>query len=135
MSIHGLLFQWASTVKIQLNMLFKYKVDLIIISLKINLFSSWHRWKIAELVINNNYSLTHSFVSIICNSDNLIGHRYKFTKYLENIFRYMLFWGLQIYKQELPMVAIFVVRSAWNMKICSRSPTHHSYKVTIHCAS
>ena len=34
---HGLLFQWASTIKIQLSILILYKVDLII-SLKINLF-------------------------------------------------------------------------------------------------
>jgi hypothetical protein len=37
-SIRGLLFQWASTIKIQLSVLFKYKVDLIIISYKIKLF-------------------------------------------------------------------------------------------------
>ena len=34
-----MLFQWASTKKIQLSMLIKNKADLIIISLKINLFS------------------------------------------------------------------------------------------------
>ena len=27
--------------------------------LKINLFSPWYSWKIAELVLNNNHSLTH----------------------------------------------------------------------------
>jgi hypothetical protein len=37
MSIHRLLFQWASTIKIQLRVLVWYKADLIIISLKINL--------------------------------------------------------------------------------------------------
>ena len=37
MSIHELLFQRASTLNIQLSM---YKADLVIISLKINLFSS-----------------------------------------------------------------------------------------------
>ena len=36
MSIRSLLFQWDSTIKVQLN-----KADLIIISLKINLFSPW----------------------------------------------------------------------------------------------
>ena len=41
MSIRGLLFQWASTVKIQLDVLVQYKSDLIIISFKINLFSPW----------------------------------------------------------------------------------------------
>ena len=50
------LFQWASTINIQLS-----KVDLIIIiSLKINLFSPWYSWKIAEL--NNDHSLiTHGW--------------------------------------------------------------------------
>jgi hypothetical protein len=37
MSIRGLLFQWASTIKIQLSVMTKYKGGLIIISLKINL--------------------------------------------------------------------------------------------------
>ena len=44
--------------KIQLSMLVWYKVDLIIISLKINLFSPWYSWKIDELALNNNHSLT-----------------------------------------------------------------------------
>jgi hypothetical protein len=38
-STRGLLFQWASTIQIQLNVLIKNKVDLIIISLIINFFS------------------------------------------------------------------------------------------------
>ena len=65
MSTRGLLFQWASTMKIQLGMLVLYKVDLIIISLKINLFSPWYSWKIVELTLNNNHSLTHSLYLII----------------------------------------------------------------------
>jgi hypothetical protein len=44
--------------KIQLSVLVWYKADLIIIPLKINLFSPWYSWKIAELVLNNNHSLT-----------------------------------------------------------------------------
>jgi type IV secretory pathway VirB3-like protein len=32
-------------------------VHLVIISLKINLFSSWYSWKITELALNNNHSL------------------------------------------------------------------------------
>jgi hypothetical protein len=40
MSIHRLLFQSASTMKIQLSVLVEYKADLIIISLKISLLSS-----------------------------------------------------------------------------------------------
>jgi hypothetical protein len=51
------LFQWTSTIKIQLRVLVEYKVDLIFISLKINLFSPWHSWKIAELALSNNHSL------------------------------------------------------------------------------
>jgi hypothetical protein len=56
MSSRGLLFQWASTIKIQLSLLVYYKADLINISLKINLFSPWYSWKIAELALNNNHS-------------------------------------------------------------------------------
>ena len=33
-------------------------MDLIIISLKTNLFSPWYSWKIAELALNNN---NHSY--------------------------------------------------------------------------
>ena len=58
MSTSRLLFQWASTIKIQLSVLVYNKADLIIISLKINLFSPWYSWKIAELALNNNHSLT-----------------------------------------------------------------------------
>ena len=56
-SICWLLFQWTSTIKIQLSVLVKNKVDLIIISLKINLFSPWYSWKIAEFALSNNHSL------------------------------------------------------------------------------
>jgi hypothetical protein len=62
MSIHRLLFHWASTIKIHLSLLVWYKVDLIVISLKINLFWSWYSWKIAELMLNNNHSLTLYFM-------------------------------------------------------------------------
>ena len=67
MSIHRLLFQWASTIKIQLNVLVQYKADLIIISLKISLFSPWYSWKIAELALSNNHSLfvyQHLFIIV-----------------------------------------------------------------------
>jgi hypothetical protein len=53
----GLLFQRASTIKIQLSMVILYKADLIIISWKIILFSPWLSWKIVELTLNNNHSL------------------------------------------------------------------------------
>jgi len=39
------------------------------------------------------------------------------------------------HKQGLPMATILVVWSAQNMEFCTASPIHHSYKVTIHCAS
>ena len=43
MSIHGLLLQWANTIKIQLSVLVLFKADIvIIILLKINLFSPWY---------------------------------------------------------------------------------------------
>jgi hypothetical protein len=57
MSIRWLLFQWASTIKIQLFVLVSDKGDLIIFSLKIHLFLPWYSWKIAELVLNNKHSL------------------------------------------------------------------------------
>jgi hypothetical protein len=60
LSIRRLVFHWASTTKIQLRVLVLYKADLIIISLKISLFSPWYTWKIAELPLNNNHSLTHN---------------------------------------------------------------------------
>ena len=52
MSIRGMLFQWASTINIQLSVLVLYIADLIIISLKINLLSPWYSWKIAELALH-----------------------------------------------------------------------------------
>ena len=61
MSIRGLLFQWDSTKKIQLSVLVKNKADLIVNTLKINLLSPWYSQKIAELALNNNQSLTHSY--------------------------------------------------------------------------
>ena len=60
MSTRGLLFQWASNVKIQ-PVLVYYKADLIIISLKISLFSPWYNWKLAELALNNTHSLTQEY--------------------------------------------------------------------------
>ena len=55
MSTRRLLFQWTST-----------KADLIIISLKINWFSPWYSWKIAELALNNSHSLTLKCRSVVC---------------------------------------------------------------------
>ena len=53
-----LLFQWASTLKVQLSVLVYNKTDIIIISLNINLFLPWYRWKTTELALSNNYALT-----------------------------------------------------------------------------
>ena len=49
MYIRWLLFQWANTIKYKLSMLVYYKADLIIISLKINLFSLWYSLKFLSL--------------------------------------------------------------------------------------
>ena len=54
MSTHGLLFQGADTMKIQLSVLVWSKADLINISLKINLFSS----KLIKLL--SSTTITHS---------------------------------------------------------------------------
>jgi hypothetical protein len=35
-------------------------------SLKIDLFSTWYSWKITELALNNNHSLTSLCVSVAC---------------------------------------------------------------------
>ena len=64
MSNRGLLFQWVGTMKIHLSVLVQYKMDLIIISLQINLFPLWYSWKIAELMLNNNHSLTQVWIII-----------------------------------------------------------------------
>ena len=45
-------------------MLVYNKADVIVISLKINLFLSWYGWKIAELSLNNNHSLTQIISSL-----------------------------------------------------------------------
>ena len=69
-SICGLLFQWASTTKSQPIILVKYKADLIVVSLIINLFSSWYSWKIAELALKQQ-SHTHSIT--IVHTSHFIG--------------------------------------------------------------
>ena len=76
MTIHRLLFQWASTLKNPAQHVGLNKADLIIISLKINLFSPWYSWKIAELALTNNHSLTDiqklcdQIAVAICKSQN-----------------------------------------------------------------
>ena len=58
MSTMVVLFQWASTVEIQLSELVLYKANIIIINSF--LFSPWYSWKIAHVALNNNHSL-HSW--------------------------------------------------------------------------
>ena len=72
------LFQWTSIINIQLSLLVKYKADSIIVSLKINLFSLWYSWQIAELALNNNHSLKlNSYWSIF------------YTTYLIQVLKYL----------------------------------------------
>ena len=61
-SIRGLLFQWASTIQIQLSVFVHYKANIILISIissKCNSFSLWYSWSIANLALNTNHSLSH----------------------------------------------------------------------------
>ena len=44
MYTRGLLFQWTSTIKMQLSVLVLYKADVTIIAMIINLFSSWYNF-------------------------------------------------------------------------------------------
>jgi hypothetical protein len=47
------------TIKIQLSVLVQGKMELIIISSKCTLISSWNSWKIAQLVLSNNRFLSY----------------------------------------------------------------------------
>ena len=66
------LYEWPSTIKIQLSMLVWYKTD-IIIFISLNITSSWYNWSIAHLTLNTHsliHSLTHSL------THNLTGDYY-----------------------------------------------------------
>jgi hypothetical protein len=65
MSTHGLFFKWASTIKIKLSALDYYKANIIITSLKCNLFSLWYSWKWLTWRLKNNHSLTQKFIGPI----------------------------------------------------------------------
>ena len=58
MSNRRLLFQWENHIK-------KYKVELIIISFRINLFSRCHSWINAEFALNDNHSFPLHILYII----------------------------------------------------------------------
>jgi len=46
--------------------------------LKINLFSSWYSWKITELALNNNHSLTRMDITRSSDGELYIIYRRKF---------------------------------------------------------
>ena len=58
MSTRWLLFQWASTIEIQLSVLVLEQSRHHHHFIENNLFSPWYSWKIAYLELNNNHSLT-----------------------------------------------------------------------------
>ena len=55
--ICGLWFQWASTININLSIIVWYKADIVIILLKIKLFTPWFSWGGIK-----QQSLTHSYL-------------------------------------------------------------------------
>ena len=68
--------------------------------MKINLFSPWYSWKIAELALKNNHSLTHLRVnnSITLHATDvvqmtLITLKYRFTKFLSFCLYSSNFWS------------------------------------------
>jgi hypothetical protein len=69
-STSGLLFQWASTIIIQLSILVLYKADIfiiIIISSKCHLFLSWYCWKMFswhKTIITHSLPYGHIFILI-----------------------------------------------------------------------
>ena len=65
MSTHGQLFQWVSTIKIQLRELAYYTADIIIISL--NKTCSRHDIAEKHLVLNANHSITINYTKLIQN--------------------------------------------------------------------
>ena len=66
MATRGLLFRWASAIKIQLNVV--RLVDIIIISSKCNLVSPWYTcsWKTVHSDLNNKHSLTNMTMCTSC---------------------------------------------------------------------
>jgi hypothetical protein len=139
MSIRGLFFQWASTIKIQLSVLiYNNKADLIIISLKNKLCSPWYNWKIAELALNNNHSLTHSLTHslksyITCTKNSNFSHGFLSTRttkwfkgivceYLIIFFFYFIFSGGRRGRDR--MVVVPVQSVPITTKVVSSNPAH-----------
>ena len=57
-SIRGLLFQWTSSIKKPTKCVGLVQSEPQHLT-EYNLFSPWYSWKIAELALSNNHSLTH----------------------------------------------------------------------------
>ena len=62
MSIHGQLFQWTSTIKIQLTCWFRTKRTYHHLIENELVLTMIYIWKIAELALNNNHSLTYLLI-------------------------------------------------------------------------
>ena len=66
MSTRRLLFQYTSTIKIQLSVLVKYKADLIIILLKINLLNKNHVDMLHSLLFSSGHlNFCHYLASVV----------------------------------------------------------------------
>jgi hypothetical protein len=85
MSTRGLLFQWASTINVQLSVL----------------VSPWYSWKIPELALSNNHSLTlvpfisfFFFISFRICLEHLPLEVEQSIKLIENSFLYIVYWML-----------------------------------------
>ena len=89
-------------------MLVLYKAELIIISFKINLFLPWYSWKIAELALNTNLSLTHFVVYCYCwkqcltvvNNFNTAGQSYTILFVLSGMNLFQLFNWFQLFSSD-----------------------------------
>jgi len=65
MSTHGLLFQWASTIKVQLSVLVELVQSRHHQHLIESNFLPWYSWKIVYLALNNTHSLICHFYEIL----------------------------------------------------------------------
>ena len=117
MATRRLLFDLVSTIKIQLSVLVYYKVDIIIISLKCNLFLPWYIWKIAHLVLNNNWSLTRSLIhsldhssthSLILYVVNLLMNYYKYETLIVTL---LIFSSYVLVYRSLQLKSLYTVSS------------------------
>jgi hypothetical protein len=88
--------------------LVKYKADLIIISLKINLFSPWFSWINAELALNNNNSQKAPPSK---NGKHVLGLRnalseifpYNLMIFIHNIYKCCFHWLFRLCKSNLKL--------------------------------